>query len=267
MNFDLQKYQTAILELPNFEKLKQIPLQIWETIPSTNQKLWQLIEQEKKLPLAVLALEQTAGRGQWGRQWLSSQGGLYLSLGIACNLDINDSFLLTLVIGWGIGTTLRNYNLPVLLKWPNDLILMSKKLGGIKLETRSQKDLITQTVIGVGINWVNPVPNLGINLQSYCQKHNQLSVTSLEQLTAITISGIISGYQHYLVVDREQLVKDYLEIFANLGQQVTLNGNKGIITGITTEGELRVRLKSPGAATEICLLPGQISLGYEKETK
>jgi BirA family biotin operon repressor/biotin-[acetyl-CoA-carboxylase] ligase len=264
MNFDLQKYQSAILKLPNSEKLKQIPLQIWETIPSTNQKLWQLIEQEEKLPLAVLALEQTAGKGQWGRQWLSSQGGLYLSLGIACNLDINDSFLLTLVIGWGIGTTLRNYKLPILLKWPNDLILMSKKLGGIKLETRSQQDRITQLVIGVGINWANSVPDLGINLQYYYQNYTQFTVTSLEQLTAITISGIILGYQHYLTTDREQLLKDYLAIFANLGQSVTLNGSTGIITGVTAQGELCVRIKSPGAATEVCLSPGQISLGYLK---
>ncbi|AFZ37170.1 biotin/acetyl-CoA-carboxylase ligase [Stanieria cyanosphaera PCC 7437] len=264
MNFDLQKYQAAILELPNFEQLKQIPLQIWETIPSTNQKLWELIEQGEKLPLASLALEQTAGRGQWGRQWLSTQGGLYLSLGIACNLNLKDSFLLTLIIGWGIVTTLRNYNLPILLKWPNDLILMSKKLGGIKLETRSHKDRITQVVIGVGINWTNSVPDIGINLQSYCQ--NQLAITSLEQLTAITISGIISGYQHYLTVDREQLLKDYFAIFANLGQQVTLNGGTGIITGVTTTGELRVRIKSPGATTEVCLSPGQISLGYEEKT-
>lgn len=262
MNFDLEKYQTAILELPNHTNLRQITLKVWETIPSSNQKLWELIEKGEKLPLAAIALKQTAGSGQWGRKWLSNEGGLYLSLGISCNLAVNDIFLLTLVIGWGIATALRNYHLPILLKWPNDLILTGKKLGGIKIETRSQKERITRAVIGVGINWANSVPDLGINLQSYCQNPNQFAITSLEQLTAITISGIISGYQHYLAVDREQLLKNYLEIFANLEQKVTLNGSTGIIKGVTAKGELRVRLQSPGAATELCLLPGQISLGY-----
>lgn len=263
MNFNFQKYQAAFFDLPNTQ-IQTIPLLTWDTLLSTNQKLWELIEQKQQLPLAIIALEQTAGRGQWGRQWVSARGGLYFSVGMTCNLAVNDSFLLSLVIGWGIATALRNYNLPVLLKWPNDLILVDKKLGGIKLETRSQTERITEIVIGVGINWSNTVPEVGINLQSYYQQRNLIGITSLEQLSAITLSGIILGYQSYLEVESEQLLNNYLKLFANLGQKVSFNGSIGIITGVTTQGQLRVRLQSPGAATEVCLSPGQISLGYQE---
>ena len=164
---------------------------------------------------------------------------------------------------WGIATALRRYHLPVWLKWSNDLILEGKKLGGIKIETRTQQQQITHAVVGVGINWTNSVPNLGINLQSYYQTQTEKRIVSLEQLTAITVYGILSGYQHYLTVGIKQLVDDYLQLLSNLGQSVIIEGCPGVVTGVTTQGELKVRLRSPGATTEIHLAPGQISLGYK----
>jgi BirA family biotin operon repressor/biotin-[acetyl-CoA-carboxylase] ligase len=104
---------------------------------------------------------------------------------------------------------------------------------------------------------------VGINLQSYYQRQTQIKViTSLEQLAAITVYGIISGYQHYQTVGIKELLDNYQKLLSSLGEQVTLAGNHGIVTGVTAKGELRVRLQSTGATTEVCLPPGQISLGY-----
>ena len=60
----------------------------------------------------------------------------------------------------GIATVLRHYELPVSIKWSNDLILDRRKLGGIKIETKNDKNKLTKAVVGVGINWQNLVPNL-----------------------------------------------------------------------------------------------------------
>lgn len=49
----------------------------------------------------------------------------------------------------------------------NDLILNQRKLGGILTETKISGQFITQAVIGVGLNWENPVPEIGINLQTF----------------------------------------------------------------------------------------------------
>jgi len=61
---------------------------------------------------------------------------------------------------------LREHGIPVGLKWPNDLMLCGRKLGGILTETKVQQGRITKAVVGVGINW-NPVPETGINLLSF----------------------------------------------------------------------------------------------------
>jgi BirA family biotin operon repressor/biotin-[acetyl-CoA-carboxylase] ligase len=270
VTFDLKTYQTTLQNLPDYQKLLlQVPLYIFDSIPSTNQRLWQLIDEGKQLPMAAIALQQTAGRGQWGKIWHSSLGGLYLSLGIprsgccrtAPHLSLNDNFHLTMATAWGIANALRTYRLPVLLKWPNDLILEGRKLGGIKIETRTQQQQITDAVIGVGINWTNPVPDVGINLQSFYEKVEP-AIASLEQLAGIVICGILAGYEHYLTLGIEQLLADYQKLLFNLGQKVSIEGCKGVVTGVTIKGQLRIALQSPGATTEICLLPGQIHLGY-----
>ncbi len=262
MTFDLKTYQTTLQNLPDYQKLLlQVPLYIFDSIPSTNQRLWQLIDEGKQLPMAAIALQQTAGRGQWGRVWHSPLGGLYLSLAIAPHLSLNDNFHLTMATAWGIANALRTYRLPVLLKWPNDLILEGRKLGGIKIEIRSQQQQIAHAVIGIGINWTNPVPDVGINLQSFYEKAEP-AIASLEQLAGIVVWGILAGYQHYITFGIEQLLADYQKLLFNLGQKVTLEGCLGIVTGVTVKGQLQVSLQSPGASTEIYLLPGQISLGY-----
>lgn len=248
-----------------------LPLYLFETLASTNQTLWELLNQGATIPSLVIATQQTAGRGQWGRQWQSDPGGLYLSLALAPNLQADHSAQLTLCSAWGIATALRSYGIPVLLKWPNDLLLLGHKLGGILTETRIQQGQISKAVVGVGINWSNSVPETGINLQSFCAQQLNPAVNSLEMLAAIVVGGLLFGYQHWLAEDIDQLLLSYHQLLDTPGCAITVEGNPGIITGVTATGELRVRLISPNpdvtptnspTVTEITLKPGTISLGY-----
>ncbi len=261
------------------QQLSQMSCYIFETIDSTNKVIWEISSNRSKreeapapIPpgrfeeisplIVVIASEQTAGRGQWGRQWQSQRGGLYLSLLLETDLHSTDAAHLTLFSGWGIAQKLRNYQIPVSLKWPNDLILQNKKLGGIKIETRIQGEIVNQAVIGVGINWNNSVPEVGISLQSWFNNQQSASITSLEELAAITISGILAGYKLYSTEGIEGILPLYLELLTNIGQKITINGGTGVILGVTDKGELRVRPQSSRTEKEIVLLPGSISLGY-----
>lgn len=272
MGFNQQQFEVARLAVREqlfrqrncsvIEPLSELPTYLFETLPSTNQILWELIDQGAKVGTVVIAAQQTAGRGQWGRQWQSSLGGLYLSLALAPNLQASNSAQLTLCSAWGIATALRSFDIPVLLKWPNDLLLLGHKLGGILTETRVQQGQITKAVIGIGINWSNRVPELGINLRSFCQQQFKPSVTSLELLAAITVEGVLLGYQRRLDKGIENILPSYLELLNSQGCQVIVEGNPGTIIGVTPAGELRVSLSSAPIPSEICLKPGTISLGY-----
>ena len=245
---------------------------IFETLPSTNQTLWELLDQGATPGTVVIALEQTAGRGQWGRQWQSSTGGLYLSVALAPDLVATNSAHLTLGSAWGIATALRSYGIPALIKWPNDLILCKRKLGGILTETRVQQGRITKAVVGVGINWANLVPETGINLESFLQQQPieanvlraQFANASLERLAAMTLQGILSGYQQVSLEGIDALLPAYVELLSCRGRSVIVDGRSGVIVGVASTGELQVRLNSLAAAEEICLKPGTISLGYDR---
>ncbi len=283
MGFNQQQFEKAFQEVREQLSLsgkpegigqpQEMPLHIFETLPSTNQTLWELLNQGATAGTVVIAAQQTAGRGQWGRQWQSSLGGLYLSVALAPNLQASNSAQLTLCSAWGIATALRGYGIPVFLKWPNDLLLKGRKLGGILTETRVQQGQITKAVVGVGINWSNCVPDSGINLQSFCEEELSLSVTSLEMLAAIVLEGLLSGYQCWSAQGIEILLQSYLELLDSQGCHVIVDGNPGIIKGITPTGDLRVCLNStetavagvpaPAFLREICLKPGTISLGYD----
>lgn len=253
--------QSCILsEVP---RLPSIPLSVFDHISSTNTKLWELIDDGLEVPTGLIALEQSAGKGQWGNSWISAHGGLYLSVAWNLNLELKDNPHLVMATSWGIAKVLRYYQLPVTIKWSNDLILNQRKLGGIKIETHNKQDKIVKAVVGVGINWCNEVPEVGINLESYYQEHkSQLKIDTLEELTAIVAYGIFLGYEYYLAVGIKQLLADYLKLLNSLGKQVTVNDCPGEVTGITTEGKLKVKLRSPGATAEVELTPGLISLGY-----
>lgn len=284
MKFSLEKYQQHQLELVQIYDLKPTSLHIFETIPSTNPKSWELLDSGIQPPFAVIALQQTLGRGQWGKTWVSSEGGLYLSVVIQPNLALNNSFHLTMATAWGIAEILNNYGFPVFIKWSNDLILNKGKLGGIKLETRSQKNMIKYAVIGVGINWINPVPQPGINLKSFCDAtcqqeagggigkkleplpkgQDKSNFSSLEYLAAVTITGLLFGYKQYFDFGEDYILGKYQSLLNSLGKKVNLDGKVGTIQGVTKTGELEINLEASNSSNEIVYVsPGKISLGYE----
>jgi BirA family transcriptional regulator, biotin operon repressor / biotin---[acetyl-CoA-carboxylase] ligase len=261
------KYQQEFNRLAEHYSLDRIKLNLFNCLDSTNNKSWQLIESGERFPAATIALQQTAGKGQWGKSWQSGLGGLYLSVALECDLALENSFHLVMATAVGITNILRHYGLPVTLKWSNDLILESRKLGGIKIETKTRNKIIKCAVVGVGINWENIVPETGINIKYYYQKRidnieRSRIINSLEQLTAITIIGLLQGYQDYLQLGIDRTLQQYQQLLNNIGQQIVINNSFGTITGVNTRGQLKVHLQSPNATTEIYLSPGEISLGY-----
>lgn len=170
-------------------------LHLYEQLPSTNTHLWELVANGAECGTTVIAIEQTAGRGQWGRTWVSAAGGLYLSVAIAPNLLAQDSPQLTIASAWGVATQLRQRHIPVQLKWPNDLYLQDKKLGGILTETAIRGTQLQTAVIGIGINWCNPVPDAAIALSPWLQAQpipNPLQ--SLAELAALVLQGLEMGH-------------------------------------------------------------------------
>lgn len=215
VSFDQQQFDTLL----NTSQLGR-PCYFFDILSSTNDSLWDLIDQGASSGTIVIAAQQQSGRGQWGRHWYSPPGGLYLSVAMVFdqpaantpNIPAQKSAQLTLWSAWGIATILRTHSVPVWLKWPNDLLLYGSKVGGILTETRLCQGQITTAIIGIGLNWSNPVPETGINLQTALADQLHPSIYSLEKLAALTLEGLEHGYDRWQTSGIKGLLPDYMAL-------------------------------------------------------
>lgn len=100
----------------------------------------------------VLAARQGAGRGRAGRTFASPPGGLYASVVLRPRAPPHHWSVIPLLVGAGIASALRARGFPVEMKWPNDLQLCGRKLGGVLVESRLGPNGFA--VAGFGLNLV-----------------------------------------------------------------------------------------------------------------
>lgn len=139
-------------------KGEQITSKIFKLLDSTNSEAKRLAAMAQP-EIWLLALKQTAGRGRRGRKWLSGDQDFTASLLTYPKIPENQFSLLSYVAGIAFYEAVLKLgvsNEALLLKWPNDLLLNGKKIGGILLERATtlpsgEKPL----VIGFGLNLVS----------------------------------------------------------------------------------------------------------------
>ncbi|HEY0825682.1 MAG TPA: biotin--[acetyl-CoA-carboxylase] ligase [Ramlibacter sp.] len=127
-------------------------VEVLPEVDSSNTELMRRARAGHMEPILLVAERQTAGRGRLGRQWQSAPGSsLTFSLGLP--LALADWSGLSLAVGVSIAESIHP---AVRLKWPNDLWVGDRKLGGILIETASAGPGPRAAVIGVGINVESP---------------------------------------------------------------------------------------------------------------
>jgi BirA family transcriptional regulator, biotin operon repressor / biotin---[acetyl-CoA-carboxylase] ligase len=269
-SFSLDRFNAAIATLQQQNEATRQPLgfevRYVDRLDSTNTEVWRRLNLEEAKPGATtIAGSQTAGRGQWSRSWQSDHGGLYLSTLLAPHLPTAESAQLTFASAWGIAMNLRDRGIPVELKWPNDLLLKGRKLGGILTEIRTQAEMITHAVVGVGLNWQNSTPETGISLAEFWASQTQPASLSLELLGAIVLSGIARGYYYWQTHGIEAGTAAYEALLFHRGRTIAIQDRSVAVLGVTIDGKLRVCSVQNGVECEITFAPGSIQLGYDAQ--
>jgi BirA family biotin operon repressor/biotin-[acetyl-CoA-carboxylase] ligase len=210
-------------------------------VGSTMDLLHSLAADGAEAGTVVLAGEQTGGRGSRGRGWQSPPGGLWLSAlfrpRAAAGVEV-----FGLRVGLAVANALETLGLgvPVAIKWPNDLMVGDRKVGGILCEARWQGESLTWVVAGVGINVANPIPN---DLAA-------IATALAERLPGITpdvVEPAVTTRLRTLAAPSDRLAPVEL---SGLRQRDWLNGRRlrspasGTASGISDEGALLVRSES-----------------------
>lgn len=123
-------------------------VRLFDSLPNTNDTALALAADSALIGTAVLADEQTAGRGQFGRSWTCPRGaGVQLSLTIDPPAALRRPVVLTAWAAVAVAETVRRLTrMTPRIKWPNDVLLDGRKIAGILIEMKSV------VVAGIGIN-------------------------------------------------------------------------------------------------------------------
>jgi BirA family biotin operon repressor/biotin-[acetyl-CoA-carboxylase] ligase len=211
----------------------------------------------------VLAEEQTAGRGRAGRSWHSERAtGIYLTLLLRPRISPVQAPLLTMMAGLSAHSAVQSLTgLNVDVKWPNDLMLNGKKLGGILTEMHAETTMVRFVIVGIGIN-VNQekFPGELSGIATSLRAETGKSESRLELLARL-LGEFETDYNRFLregaksVVDRFTQVSSYAR-----GKKVRVtNGGEtfvGITAGLGPEGLLQVNREDGKVVT---ILAGDVS--------
>jgi BirA family transcriptional regulator, biotin operon repressor / biotin---[acetyl-CoA-carboxylase] ligase len=133
------------------------PIEHHARVHSTSDRLKELARSGAPEGTVVTADVQTGGRGRHGRGWDSPLGNMYASILLRPGPGLVVP-LLPLAAGVAVADGLGNLGVSARLKWPNDVIIGERKVGGILAESSSAAASIDWVVIGIGINVEGPLP-------------------------------------------------------------------------------------------------------------
>jgi len=131
-----------------------------EAINSTNTLAKELAAHGAPEGTLVLAEEQTEGRGRINRVWLSpAYENLYFTIVLRPRVQAEQVFVFTMVLALAASDAVKKViGMRPLIKWPNDLYVGSKKLGGILTEFSVREKVVEYVIPGLGLN-VNWYPH------------------------------------------------------------------------------------------------------------
>lgn len=244
-----------------------IALHYLQTVESTNSEANRLLGEQSSAPLVVISEEQTKGRGRRGRQWHSpAEGNLYASFAFHPQMPPMRMQSITLYIGLSLCEWLHtDYDIPIGIKWPNDLLINGRKVSGILTEARIDADNIRDLVFGIGINvhgrsrqWPEEVQKVATTISGNTDKK-----ISLNEFTARACKVVLTAYNKYLAseVPSERFARwpKYDVLFnQTIGYEKNNQRFSGTGRGIDSHGNLIVETPT---GEKITLSAGEVSIG------
>lgn len=217
-------------------------------VDSTSTAALRMASADAQHGTVVLAEEQTAGRGRFGRIWYSEKSsGIYVSIILRPPLAPSAAPVLTLMAGIAAQAAIeRATGLVTDIRWPNDLLLNGKKLCGILTEMSAEVDRLHAVVVGIGINVNHREIPKELDAIATSLRLEGGKVYSRAQILVALLREIEQHYHLLLregnqaIVSRWTAVSSYAQ-----GKRIrVLTGNgefQAVTAGLEPNGALRVR--------------------------
>jgi BirA family biotin operon repressor/biotin-[acetyl-CoA-carboxylase] ligase len=198
---------------------------------------------EEGIGTVLLATSQTDGKGRHDKKWISPLGGLYFTIVLGTQPNIG---LIPLMAGVAVAKAIKDLTgLHIELKWPNDILVNGKKIGGILTESIWWGDKSRFILLGVGVNVNNIVP-FGIDNATsiYIELGEEINKDTL-------LSKILEKIDHFLPKlesDTAFILSNWRGLAYTLGKFIDVkdtsgNTNTGIAVDVDSNGFLLLDCK------------------------
>jgi len=205
-----------------------------ETLDSTNRLAKDLGRQGAPEGTLVLAEGQSSGRGRMGRTWFSPRhANLLFSLLVRPTMGIEEIFILTMVLALAAIDAVKTVSgVSPMIKWPNDLYVEDKKLGGILTEFSVKGGNVSYVVLGMGLNvrW-NPGEENGILYPATSILAETGARVSREELLVGILKQFENAYLRVSVGDVGDFCERWNRRSMLIGKSVALNTTDGSVFG------------------------------------
>tara|TARA_B100000575_G_C23024814_1_gene590179 strand:- start:99 stop:857 length:759 start_codon:yes stop_codon:yes gene_type:complete len=231
-------------------------IEYYQMIDSTNKEAKALIENnEANHGMIIISDNQKDGKGRSNNSWFMSPGkGLAMSLIHLKPLSLDEASLMPLAAGLAVAKSLKNRGLNPKLKWPNDIFINNKKVGGILCESKIKDGMVDSFIIGIGIN-INESPvDFPDEIKNIA---TSLFIESGYSFQRELICAIITTYLERVIEDLGSVIEGWLTYCNHLNKRVEFKYNNrkhaGIFQGINKDGLAKILID-----TKIAELPSII---------
>lgn len=203
---------------------------------STNACAWELFENNRAdHGTAIIADVQTAGKGRFGRTWVSATPkGLYASILLTPEPDLKIPHILTTAAAIAIAETIREfYKIQVRIRWPNDIVSDGKKLAGVLVDTKNKAGKPKAYALGMGVNLNHCIGDFPPELEPIATSLHILSDRQINRASfaAQLVSVFSKWYGHVVDEQYELLSREWQELSALINKRVNVIVNNENITG------------------------------------
>ena len=231
---------------------------------STNDVAWDALAEGVADGAVVVADVQTRGRGRAGRTWHLAPGrGLALSVALHPGCDLRRFGTLPLAAGLALAGALESLGARVRLKWPNDLLIGTRKVSGILCESRRRAGAGDAVVIGIGVNVSQRADDFPDGLAATATSLALEGVTTTrEAVAAAFLNALEPLWRSHSEEDGGDVVERWSRRADFWGQPVSVHTPSGELTGVARaldpDGGLVITLAS---GIETTVLAGDLELG------
>lgn len=205
--------------------------------------------------MIVTAKRQTAGRGSKNRSFDSGEGGLYITkLEHYDDFPASDVFRIMLDSSLAVCHTLEDFGLSAKIKWPNDVYCNGKKICGILIENTFRGNKIAQSVVGIGLNVNNELP------ESLKEIAITMSEAKGEKLNVEEVRGRLVFH-----LKESWEASEYKKYIFFFGKEIDLlqNGNISTVTALDVDDTGRLVINDGGNVRTVTA--GEVSLRFREE--